>query len=275
MKRERRGSRRILAALFSALLLAAFPALSQRAEAAGGVTLDEILGEQGVSFGEILRYAEEDDPEMQFLAGFGFDRGGAGIPPDAEKAAYWYERSASLGYPMAKAMLAYNFHVGRGCRRDASLARIFWEEALPGLLRERDMGNVLALLVIGMFYDQMERDYYRQPRVTVIYRPLPPPSWRPYRPYRGPVMRVPPPPPFRHRVTYIPERFSRFRRGAPAYPHRPMPLPPRFGPGNGGPRRPVFEQPRIRPGAPQGSHQKPQSPPPPKPKDHPGTKKKH
>ncbi|MGI6792426.1 hypothetical protein [Aminivibrio sp.] len=53
---------------------------------------------------------------------------------DPQMAAYWYERSASHGYPMAKAMLAYHYHTGYGYRTDRGLAISLWTDASPVFL---------------------------------------------------------------------------------------------------------------------------------------------
>jgi hypothetical protein len=64
---------------------------------------------------------------MEFLAGLGFDRGDRGYAEDPLQAAYWYERSAAGGNPMARAMLAYHYHTGYGRRVDRRRALILWE----------------------------------------------------------------------------------------------------------------------------------------------------
>jgi hypothetical protein len=239
MKKESKTFEMILFSLCAAVFFLALP-LAGAAEA--NMTFEEALANQDLSFEEILEYAENGDPQMQFLAAFGYDRGGDDFGMDSQRADYWYERSASRGNPMAKAMIAYRYHSGYGRRRDTSLARRLWEESLPGLLRERDRGNVFAILILGMFYEQRGRNYW-YPRVHVIYRPLPPGHW-----YRDHLRRTPYP--------------YRFRR-----PHPYMTPPHRWD----DPRRhhkPRYEPPKAHPGKPY-----PKAPPP-KPKHHPG-KKKH
>ncbi len=101
----------------------------------GGASGDEL------SFPEVLAEAENGDPEMEFLAGLGFDRGDRGYAEDPLQAAYWYERSAAGGNPMARAMLAYHYHTGYGRRPDRRRALILWRDALPGLVLEYKKGT--------------------------------------------------------------------------------------------------------------------------------------
>jgi hypothetical protein len=124
---------------------------------------------------------------MEFLAGLGFDRGDRGYAEDPLQAAYWYERSAAGGNPMARAMLAYHYHTGYGRRPDRRRALILWRDALPGLVLEYKKGNFYASLILDLFYYR-DRDRWH-PRGPVYRHPLPP-----RRHYSDSIRRIPFPP---------------------------------------------------------------------------------
>lgn len=245
---------------FAALPAEAAPTFSQNANM-------QSAGEE-MSFAEIMVHAQKDDPEMQFLAGLAYDRGDRGVNADPKMAAYWYERSASHGYPMAKAMLAYHYHTGYGYRTDRGLAISLWTDAIPGLLLEYENGNIYASLVLDLFY---YRDRGRwHPRARIVHRPLPPRRYYydhfrrvPYPPrhYRSPYPHrrppahnwrpprySPPPPP-----KYGPPKYGPPKYGPPGGHHpKPKPGPPKYGPGKPGPKpKPHPAPPKHGPGGPK------------------------
>jgi len=208
-----------------------------------------------ISFAEIMDHAQRDDPEMQFLAGLAYDRGDRGVNADPQMAAYWYERSASHGYPMAKAMLAYHYHTGYGYRTDRGLAISLWTDAIPGLLLEYENGNIYASLVLDLFY---YRDRGRwHPRARIVHRPLPPRRY-----YYDYFRRVPYPPRY-YRSPYPHRRHPAPHWRPPRYSPPPPPKygPPKYGPPGGHHPKPKPGPPKYGPGKP-GPHPKPHPAPP-------------
>jgi len=233
-------------------------AVPQNANMQGSVQFPQVpnqgAGEE-MSFAEIMDYAQRDDPEMQFLAGLAYDRGDRGVNADPQMAAYWYERSASHGYPMAKAMLAYHYHTGYGYGANRGLAVSLWIDAIPGLLLEYENGNIYASLVLDLFY---YRDRGRwHPRARIVHRPLPPRHY-----YYDHFRRVPYPPRY-YRSSYPHRRPPAHNWRPPRYSpppppkygppggHHPKPGPPKYGPGKPAPHpKPHPAPPKHGPGGP-------------------------
>jgi len=202
-----------------------------------------------LSFDEVLAEAESGDPEMGFLAGLGYDRGERGAPEDHLQAAYWYERSAAGGNPMARAMLAYHYHTGYGRRVDRRRALILWRDALPGLVLEYRKGNFYASLILDLFYYR-DRDRWH-PRGYAPRHPLPP-----RRHYSDYLRRAPFPPRYRHHDYRRTPPGHRW--GPPVHPGHP---PVHYGPPKGGPGHPPqYGPPPKGPGGP--GKDKPKAPPP-------------
>lgn len=183
--------------------------------------------DDGFSFAEVLAEADNGDPEMEFLAGLGFDRGDRGYSEDPFQAAYWYERSAAGGNPMAQAMLAYHYHTGYGRGVDKRRALVLWRDALPGLVLEYEKGNVHASLILDLFYYR-DRDRWH-PRGPAYRHPLPPRRY-----YHDSLRRMPFPP---RRYWSDDRRMPpRHRWNPPGHHHGHPPV--HYGPQKGGPGHP-------------------------------------
>lgn len=244
----------LLSAAFSVLPADAAPTFSSKSTAVISVpaapsSLPGAPSGEVLSFAEVLMEAENGDPEMEFLAGLGFDRGDRGAAEDPLQAAYWYERSAAGGNPMARAMLAYHYHTGYGRRTDKRKALILWRDALPGLVLEYRNGNVYASLILDLFYYR-DRDRWH-PRGPVYRHPLPPGRY-----YYDSIRRIPFPP-----RRYWPDGRRmppRHRWDSPGHPgHTPV----HYGPPKGGPGHPPqYGPPPKGPGGP--GKDKPKAPPP-------------
>ena len=122
-----------------------------------------------IPFDHILEQAEKGNPEMQFLAGWGYDYGRPGVIIDYQKASSWYEKSASQGNPNAKAMLGYLYWNGQGIKWDKGKALSLWTDALPGLKKRVKEENVYSMLILSYLLEHgevMSRDYEKAAFLT-------------------------------------------------------------------------------------------------------------
>jgi TPR repeat protein len=82
------------------------------------------------------------DGEMKLGAAY---LAGRGIGQDEKQAAYWYEKAANSGDPVAQKQIGYLYEVGVGVPRDSARAVRWFERAVAG-------GNVNAKVDLGVAY---------------------------------------------------------------------------------------------------------------------------
>lgn len=70
---------------------------------------------------------------------------GRGVPRDEKQAAYWYEKAASAGDPVAQEQTGYFYQAGIGVERDPARAAQWFERAISG-------GLVSAKVNLGVLY---------------------------------------------------------------------------------------------------------------------------
>jgi uncharacterized protein len=70
---------------------------------------------------------------------------GRGVPQDFVKAAYWYERAANAGDPLAQNQIGYFYQSGMGVRQDPARAALWYQ-------RSADSGFLKAKVNLGVAY---------------------------------------------------------------------------------------------------------------------------
>jgi FOG: TPR repeat, SEL1 subfamily len=109
---------------------------------------------QEMTFEKMVSLAERGSNEMQFLVGWAYERGKSGIQINLPKAIQWYEKSAKDGNTNAKVALARLYEYGRGVCLSREKAEMLAKEALEGVKRDAETGDLFAQYLMGWLYDE-------------------------------------------------------------------------------------------------------------------------
>ena len=87
---------------------------------------------------------------------------GRGVPQDEKQAAYWYEKAANAGDPVAQKQIGYFYEAGIGVQRDPAQAARWFERAVAsGLISAKVNLGVAYLLGDGVKKDtQLAEDLF-------------------------------------------------------------------------------------------------------------------
>ena len=94
------------------------------------VTATSLFAQQKPLRERLLESAQKGDAEAQFELGKNYETGRIGLPKDFAQAEHWYRLSAQQGDPFAEASLGLLFQFGKGVKKDAVQALMWYEVAL-------------------------------------------------------------------------------------------------------------------------------------------------
>ena len=89
----------------------------------------QIANAQVKDINSVREKAKNGDAQSQYLLGWCYGTGNAGLSQDYNMAATWLEKSAAQGYEAAQYFLGWCYYYGRGVNKDYSQAVYWYEKA--------------------------------------------------------------------------------------------------------------------------------------------------
>lgn len=93
----------------------------------GLLFVSQITLSQVKDISSVIKQAENGDAQSQYLLGWCYGTGNAGLSQDYSMAATWLEKSAAQGYEAAQYFLGWCYYYGRGVTQDYNQA-VYWCE---------------------------------------------------------------------------------------------------------------------------------------------------